>query len=53
MITLNEVLGKDILKEVTKEFLATLKDRNPEIAGSLQEYADIFASDSEVNAKFG
>lgn len=53
MITLNEVLGKDILKEVTKEFLSTVKDRNPEIAGSLQEYADIFASDSEVNAKFG
>lgn len=53
MITLNEVLGKDILKEVTKEFLSTVKDRNPEIAGSLQEYADIFASDSEVNSKFG
>lgn len=52
MITLNEVLGKEIAKEVTKEFLDTVKERNPEIANILQGYAEIFTSDPEVNAKF-
>lgn len=52
MMTLKEVFEKDIVKEVTQDFLDTVKNRNPEIAGILQSYAEVFASDPEVNAKF-
>ena len=51
MLTLNEVLGEDIVKEVTKEFLDTVKERNPEIAENIQNYAKIFAANPKVKAK--
>ncbi len=51
MLTLNEVLGEDIVKEVTKEFVDTVKKRNPEIAENIQNYAKIFAANPKVKAK--
>mgnify|MGYP004654444939 CR=1 FL=1 len=52
MLTLKEVFREDIVKEVTKEFLDTVKERNPELAESLQDCAEIFVTDPEISAKF-
>ncbi len=53
MMTLKEVLGEGIVKEVIESFLAEVKQRNPDIAENLEEIAENFATDAEVQELFG
>lgn len=53
MMTLNDVFGKDVLKEVTESFLNEIKKQDFEVSEKILQYAQTFASNKEVQEQIG